>query len=96
MRLTSSNEGLRQTPVSPRSSRLWALPVIAVGSLAIFALDRATDAAPVQHLYYLPIVLAARYFGQRGGLTVAGHGCVVHGDKLIHRGAPQSGIEERL
>jgi hypothetical protein len=29
-------------------------------------------------------------------VTCAGDGCIVVGDELIHRGAPQSGIEERL
>lgn len=72
MRLTSSSAGVpNQTPDSPRPSRLWALPVIVVGSLAIFALDRATGTAPVQHLYYVPIILAAYHFGTRGGLMAA-------------------------
>jgi len=39
--------------------------------LAIFVFDRTTGTAPVQHLYYLPIILAAYHFGKRGGLTVA-------------------------
>ena len=38
---------------------------------AIFALDRATDAAPVQHLYYFPIVAAAIRFGTVGGTVTA-------------------------
>ena len=38
------------------------------GAMAlIFALDRATDAAPVQHLYYFTIVFAAIRFGMIGG-----------------------------
>jgi diguanylate cyclase (GGDEF)-like protein len=72
MRLASSSiEDSSQTLGSPRSSRLWAFPVIVIGCLAIFALDRTTGTAPVQHLYYLPIILAAYHFGQRGGLTAA-------------------------
>jgi diguanylate cyclase (GGDEF)-like protein len=72
MRLTSSSiEDSNQTLGGPRSSRLWAFPVVVIGCLAIFALDRTTGTAPVQHLYYLPIILAAYYFGKRGGLTAA-------------------------
>jgi len=72
MRLTSSSIGSSsQTPTRPQSSRLWALPIIVVGCLAIFALDRSTGMAPVQHLCYLPIILAAYHFGKRGGLTTA-------------------------
>jgi diguanylate cyclase (GGDEF)-like protein len=39
--------------------------------VAIFALDRATDAAPVQHLYYFPIVASAIRFGTAGGTVTA-------------------------
>jgi diguanylate cyclase (GGDEF)-like protein len=72
MRLTSNNgcgvgQVTRNTPASPR----WALPAIAASCLLVFALDRAIDAAPVQHLYYLPIILAARYYGNRGGIAAA-------------------------
>lgn len=55
----------------PRGSRLWAFVALAVALLIIFALDTLTDAAPVQHLYYLPIVYAAIRFGGRGGLSTA-------------------------
>jgi diguanylate cyclase (GGDEF)-like protein len=34
-------------------------------------LDRATETAPVQHLYYLPIIYAAVVFGKFGGLSAA-------------------------
>ena len=36
-----------------------------------FALDYATADAPVQHLYYLPIIIAARRFGRVGPLVSA-------------------------
>jgi diguanylate cyclase (GGDEF)-like protein len=49
----------------------WPLALI-VGSLAlIFELDRATGSAPVQHLYYFPIVVAGVTFGLTGGLLAA-------------------------
>jgi diguanylate cyclase (GGDEF)-like protein len=48
------------------------MTALIVGAFAItFSLDRATDATPVQHLYYLPIILAARRFGLRGGVFAA-------------------------
>jgi diguanylate cyclase (GGDEF)-like protein len=39
--------------------------------LCVFALDHATGATPVQHLYYVPIVLAGISFGMSGGVTAA-------------------------
>jgi diguanylate cyclase (GGDEF)-like protein len=45
---------------------------LTVGALLlVFALDRATGAAPFQHLYYLPIILAAVRFRKRGGVIAA-------------------------
>jgi hypothetical protein len=44
--------------------------VIAAMAL-VFELDRRTGSAPIQHLYYLPILFAAVRFRMRGGLTVA-------------------------
>lgn len=42
-----------------------------VALAAIFALDRATGDAPVQHLYYLPIIVAALTFGRLGGIAAS-------------------------
>ena len=39
--------------------------------LLVFVADRATGSAPVQHLYYLPIFLAGRRLGMRGGVIAA-------------------------
>jgi diguanylate cyclase (GGDEF)-like protein len=72
VRLTSDP---RHHPVPLRASS--AIPTVAAalavvgGLLAIFALDRASGSAPVQHLYYLPIILAAMRFGTPGGLAAA-------------------------
>jgi diguanylate cyclase (GGDEF)-like protein len=71
MRLT----GPRRPPLFsfveyPLRSR-WAVIAIAAALFLIYILDRGTDAAPVQHLYYLPIVVAAIRFGGRGGLATA-------------------------
>lgn len=44
---------------------LW---LVVLGALAsIFLLDHWTASAPVQHLYYLPIILASTRLGARGG-----------------------------
>jgi diguanylate cyclase (GGDEF)-like protein len=46
--------------------------VLIIGALlAIFALDQATGSAPLQHLYYLPIILAGFAFLLPGGLAAA-------------------------
>ncbi|HUM17142.1 MAG TPA: GGDEF domain-containing protein [Candidatus Nitrosotalea sp.] len=71
MRLTSTRHAdvTATKAVAPFLSREWALSAIAVGLLAIFVLDWSTGTAPVQHLYYLPIILAAVRFGLRGGIA---------------------------
>jgi hypothetical protein len=50
--------------------RAWALVIAALA--IVFALDRATALAPVQHLYYLPIIFASIRFSYRGGVPAAG------------------------
>jgi diguanylate cyclase (GGDEF)-like protein len=54
-----------------QSSRVGTTVVIIGALLLVFGLDRATDAAPVQHLYYGPIILAAVAFTTRGGVLAA-------------------------
>jgi len=65
VRLTTSTD---RVAVATRLSRTSAAALTIVSLLLVFALDRATDAAPVQHLYYLPIVLAGVVFRMRGGV----------------------------
>jgi diguanylate cyclase (GGDEF)-like protein len=47
----------------------WAVAAVTGAMLMVFALDRLTGAAPVQHLYYLPIILAGVRFTTRGGVA---------------------------
>jgi diguanylate cyclase (GGDEF)-like protein len=68
MRLTSRNDGRAPTV---QWSPIWTGMYVSGALLLVFALDRATDAAPVQHLYYLPIILAGVRFRMRGGVTAA-------------------------
>ena len=44
----------------------------------VFALDRATGSAPLQHLYYVPIILAGLWFNSRGSLIAAGAAIVLY------------------
>ena len=66
MRLTTASGDRLAGP--PRLSRASAGALVFAALLLVFALDRATDSAPVQHLYYLPIVLAGIVFRMRGGV----------------------------
>ena len=68
MRLTTSAE---QLAVPVNVARPTAAASVVVLQLLVFALDRATGAAPVQHLYYLPIIIAALGFGIAGGIASA-------------------------
>ncbi len=55
------------------------LSAIVIGSLGVvFALDRATGSAPVQHLYYVPIILAGLWFRRWGSLIAAGAAIVLY------------------
>ncbi|HEY7186123.1 MAG TPA: diguanylate cyclase [Vicinamibacterales bacterium] len=71
MRLTHGRLSTRLVTERPRLTHTSALVAIVVVLIAIFALDATTYQAPVQHLYYLPIVLAAVTFRWRGGLACA-------------------------
>ena len=55
--------------------RLAGAAAIAVGGLVALVLVRLTGGSPnpLNHLGYLPIVLAAYLFGWRGGLLTAGY-----------------------
>ena len=48
-----------------------ALALVIGALLAVFVVDRATTSAPVQHLYYLPIIIAGLRFKMRGGVIAA-------------------------
>jgi len=69
MRLTVSRDpGARANHSLPASV---SATIIFVMLLVIGWLDYATGTAPIQHLYYLPIILAALTFDYSGGLECA-------------------------
>jgi len=68
MRLTTSHDRLAAPTQLPPAS---AAVVVLAALLLIFGVDRVTDAAPVQHLYYLPIIFAGLRFKMRGGVVAA-------------------------
>jgi diguanylate cyclase (GGDEF)-like protein len=69
MRLTSSSDRLT---APTRSLPSWTAAALVLGALLlVFALDRATGATPVQHLYYLPIIFAGVRFLMPGGIVAA-------------------------
>ena len=72
MRLTVSGDpdARRKRPTASLPASAGAA-IIVLLLLAIAWLDYATGTAPLQHLYYLPIILAAFIFDYWGGLTCA-------------------------
>jgi len=72
MRLTTTTTVARSRVRIPTTWPAgWAVAAVAVGLASTFLLDRATGAAPVQHLYYLPIIVAALRLGWSGGLLAS-------------------------
>jgi diguanylate cyclase (GGDEF)-like protein len=73
MRLTTRNRRERATHVTMGQALSQPLSAtVAIGALTvIFYLDWATGSAPVQHLYYLPIIFAGVRFRMRGGVAAA-------------------------
>ena len=66
MRLTTTTTDRLAVPA--RLSRVSAAAVVIATLLLVFGLDTVTGSAPVQHLYYVPIILAGVVFRMEGGL----------------------------
>ena len=72
MRLTTDSPATRvDITRRPARGRAWTSAAVIGALLIIFELDRVTDAAPVQHLYYLPIIFAAVRINIRVGIGVS-------------------------
>src|SRR5262245_16382853 len=54
-----------------RSHDILVLAGLGIVTALVFTLDRLTGLAHVQHLYYLPIIVAAIRFGMLGGASAA-------------------------
>ena len=81
----TSKASLHYRPESSR--RVYYLVLIAAALLLIALLDHATGDVPFQHLYYLPIILAAIEFDFAGGLTVSMASVVLYhltNPRLLH------------
>lgn len=68
MRLTTSTDRLA---IPFKLSEASAAALVTAALLLVFGLDWATGSTPVQHLYYLPIILAGVRFGMKGGIVSA-------------------------
>ena len=72
MQLTRHEASAVPDVVLNRPMPRWLAWGVVMAALAvIFAVDRATALAPVQHLYYLPIILAGFRFSYSGGAWAA-------------------------
>ena len=72
MRLTGTRSAAESSIVVDESgSRGWTLAAVAASLILVFAVDRVSGLAPVQHLYYVPIILASVRFGYLGSTTAA-------------------------
>jgi diguanylate cyclase (GGDEF)-like protein len=72
MRLTATTTpGQSRVARGASRSTAWTIAAVAAGLVLTFLLDRSTDQAPVQHLYYLPIIVAALRLEWLGGLLTS-------------------------
>src|SRR5258706_3479158 len=72
MRLTTDSlAGNLEITSRQSGSTAWPFAAVIGALLMIFELDRVTVAAPVQHLYYLPIIFAAIRINTRVGIAVS-------------------------
>jgi diguanylate cyclase (GGDEF)-like protein len=80
VRVKLSSRGRPGDATSARSlpARRWTALAVVLALLFIVRLDVVTGDAPVQHLYYAPIVLAAVVFGWRGGLLTSAAAIVLY------------------
>src|SRR4051812_13288800 len=76
IRLTPSSGPPLSAP--SRRHRVLTLLAVAAGMAGTFALDWFTSTAGVQHLYYLPIIVAARVSGVTGALLTAATAIVLY------------------
>ena len=92
--------GLSSSAFGPGSqfalSSRWLLAVIVCLFIAIFTLDCLTETAPVQHLYYIPIILSGMglQLARRSGVR-AGHDSAVPSGEPVVAGRPVRRVRSR-
>jgi diguanylate cyclase (GGDEF)-like protein len=70
MRLVHSSVADNHVPSAVgRLPASWSCLLILAALMGVFVLDHLTQDAPLQHLYYLPIIFAALRFGARSGVA---------------------------
>jgi diguanylate cyclase (GGDEF)-like protein len=70
MRLTRhGTPGPENAQPIPSIGSVMAFAALTAALLLVFVLDQSTGSAPVQHLYYLPVIFAAMRFGFLGGIA---------------------------
>jgi diguanylate cyclase (GGDEF)-like protein len=69
----------RERPAHGARTHQALLAALVLESLAlVYALDRTTGSAPLQHLYYVPIMLAGLWFRRWGSLLAASAAIVLY------------------
>jgi diguanylate cyclase (GGDEF)-like protein len=68
--MTNVHAGIRLDALTSPRWRAVLVLVVLVSFGVIFKLDASTGAAPIQHLYYLPIVIAGLWLPRYAGLVV--------------------------
>lgn len=68
--MTKLDRGIRLDSMTFTRSRPALIVVVLLSLGLIFKLDQATGAAPLQHLYYLPIVIAGVWLPRHAGFIV--------------------------
>ena len=71
MRLTTASKDQESDLHAGGIPQPFVVAIVALLLVVTFLLDRSTDAAPVQHLYYLPIIIAASRLRWIGGLVTS-------------------------
>jgi diguanylate cyclase (GGDEF)-like protein len=78
MRLVSDAVAVRTARTARDRTPLLTAAILVVSLISIFWLDRISGAAPVEHLYYVPIILAGIRLRRAMALFVAGAAVILY------------------
>ena len=76
--MTNVQAGIRLDALTSPRWRVVLVLVVLVSLGLIFELDASTGAAPIQHLYYIPIVIAGLWLPRYAGLIVGLAGVLLY------------------